>query len=114
MQRPGAVLLLLLVVSPAQGASGCMTRLQAAAAFPGKWLYWHTKNRCWDATPVRLYNRQVRRAVSVSPQPAPEPLPVQKIKGVSTFIPWDDRIPFPGPPYGSTIYRPLHEKDRSP
>ena len=107
MHRPGGVLLLgvVLMAWPAQADGGpdCMTRRQAAATFPGKWLYWHTKARCWDATPTRAYNRQVRRAVPVHPQPTPAPAPppdlwpVQIMKGVSTFIPWDDRIPFPAP-----------------
>jgi hypothetical protein len=29
----------------------CMTKAEAQARWPKAWLYWHTKDRCWDNTP---------------------------------------------------------------
>lgn len=35
----------------------CMTKAQAAAQHPGKWLYWHGPRHCWDDHPGRFTSR---------------------------------------------------------
>jgi hypothetical protein len=45
----------------------CLTKAEARAAYPNKYLYWHTANRCWDATPGR---HRVSVAVAHSPAPS--------------------------------------------
>ena len=35
----------------------CMTKPQAAAKFPGKWLYWHTPQHCWNDQPGHFASR---------------------------------------------------------
>jgi hypothetical protein len=87
------VLMLLAMVLPA-GAGQCMNKSQARHAYPGKWLYWHGKNHCWDATPGRNIIH-LRRPVS--PLIAPEPVPI--IEDAPSFVPWDARI---GIPIGKT------------
>lgn len=32
----------------------CLTQSQARAKYPGKWLYWHGPNRCWDDRNLRM------------------------------------------------------------
>ena len=39
--------------SPSHASPSCMTMPEARAAFPGKHLWWHGPNKCWDATPGR-------------------------------------------------------------
>lgn len=39
--------------SPSYASPSCMTMPEARAAFPGKHLWWHGPNKCWDATPGR-------------------------------------------------------------
>lgn len=41
------------VASPSHASPSCMTMAEARAAFPGKHLWWHGPNKCWDATPGR-------------------------------------------------------------
>jgi hypothetical protein len=45
----------------------CPTLAEARAAFPGKYLYWHTARHCWNATPGR------RHYDAPAPVPAPRP-----------------------------------------
>lgn len=85
-----------LTVQIAHGSDRCLTKSEASAIYPGKWLYWHTKYRCWDATPSRP-DRPVRRIAIMKPRlvPPPAPLPVYVIQNMPVapaFEPWDIRI----------------------
>ncbi|MBR1122495.1 hypothetical protein JQ628_13290 [Bradyrhizobium lablabi] len=47
--------------SPSHASPSCMTMAEARAAFPGKHLWWHGPNKCWDATPGRRqFAKQIR------------------------------------------------------
>ena len=37
-------------LTPAQASSTCLTQVEARQTFPTKHLYWHGKDRCWDAS----------------------------------------------------------------
>jgi hypothetical protein len=39
----------------ARVSPSCPTLAEARAAFPGKYLYWHTARHCWNATPGRRH-----------------------------------------------------------
>jgi hypothetical protein len=46
-----------ILIRQAYGADvdkSCMTKAQAQAAHPGKWLYWHGPRHCWDDKPGRF------------------------------------------------------------
>jgi hypothetical protein len=37
--------------------NSCMTKAQAAAKYPGQWLYWHGPRHCWDNHSGRFSSR---------------------------------------------------------
>ena len=39
----------------------CLSKAQAQAKYPGKWLYWHTAQRCWDDQKVRTGQTYISR-----------------------------------------------------
>lgn len=45
----------------------CLTKQAARAKYPGKYLYWHTADHCWNASPGR------RHSPTPHPKPAPKP-----------------------------------------
>lgn len=62
------------VASPSHASPSCMTMTEARAAFPGKHLWWHGPNKCWDATPgrrqlaQRIQARESKEAQKESPR----------------------------------------------
>ena len=59
------VVSMLLVTTPSEASKSCMTKTEARQHFGTGYIYWHGKNRCWDATPPRRYHqiRKVERQV---------------------------------------------------
>jgi hypothetical protein len=51
----------------ARASPSCPTLAEARAAYPSKYLYWHTARHCWNATPGR------RRHDAPTPVPAARP-----------------------------------------
>jgi hypothetical protein len=88
-----AILLTLafLTAQIAHGGDRCLSKSEASALYPGKWLYWHTKHRCWDATPSRP-DRPVRRIAIMKPRPAAPTYVIQNMPVAPAFEPWDARI----------------------
>lgn len=58
------VVSILVVATPAQASSSCMSMVEARGHFATSHLYWHGPNHCWDATmPARHYGVQRTRHV---------------------------------------------------
>jgi hypothetical protein len=55
------VVLMTVVATPSQASKSCMSKTEARAAFRTAHLYWHGPDHCWDATPTRRHQVQVRR-----------------------------------------------------
>ncbi len=62
-------------VTTARAADVCLTFPQARAAFPGKHLYWHGRNRCWDDR-GRFQATEVKHRLT---QTKPVPVPRQTV-----------------------------------
>jgi len=54
------VVLVLVVSTPSEASQSCMTKSEARQHFGSAHLYWHGKDHCWDATPIRRH-RQAHR-----------------------------------------------------
>ena len=62
------VVSILLVATPSQASSSCMSMREARSHFATSYLYWHGPNHCWDATsPVRRHEAQRARHVVFRP-----------------------------------------------
>jgi hypothetical protein len=75
-----ACLFVALVASgvPARASTSCMTVAEARAAHPGRHLWWHGREHCWDASPGARETRPrvepPRSAPPLPPLPAPRPI----------------------------------------
>jgi hypothetical protein len=72
MRRLAGLLVALVASSVAARASpNCPTLAEARAAYPGKYLAWHTARHCWNAMPGRRRYGTPLPAAAVRPVPAP-------------------------------------------
>jgi hypothetical protein len=57
------VVLALVVSTPSEASQSCMTKTEARGHFGSVHIYWHGRDHCWDATPMRRHHRahQVRQ-----------------------------------------------------
>lgn len=53
---------IVVLTTPSQGSSSCMSQSEARQHFGSVHLYWHGPDHCWDATPGR--HRLVRKSQS--------------------------------------------------
>ena len=53
------VALMLVVATPSQASRSCMSKTEARQHFGSVHIYWHGRDRCWDATPT-LRHRQIQ------------------------------------------------------
>jgi hypothetical protein len=51
------VVLVLVTGSPAEASQSCMTKTEARQHFGSVHIYWHGRDHCWDATPIRRHHR---------------------------------------------------------
>ena len=58
------VVFVLMVSTPSQASQSCMTRSEARQHFGSAHLYWHGRDHCWDATPIRRH-RQAHRVQKI-------------------------------------------------
>lgn len=65
------IIALIIFSSPAPGSPYCMTKEEARAKWPKEHLYWHTENRCWDATRGWTASRRALAQVKGPTSPAP-------------------------------------------
>ena len=54
------VVLALVVSTPSEASQSCMTKTEARGHFGSVHIYWHGRDHCWDATPIRRYHRHHR------------------------------------------------------
>jgi hypothetical protein len=45
------------LTTAAEASKSCMTKTEARQHFGSVHIYWHGRERCWDATPTRRYHR---------------------------------------------------------
>jgi hypothetical protein len=57
---------LIAALVPAQASSACRTYAEARQMFRTSHLYWHTKDHCWDASPVPARRVSIGRPVRYS------------------------------------------------
>jgi hypothetical protein len=98
MFRTVAIVVIVFAPMHAASAASCVTKSEARHAYSTSYIYWHSANHCWDATPggrryavrhqhhyVRHHHDedqvvQVRRrppsVIQVQPQPVEEPTPL--------------------------------------
>jgi hypothetical protein len=48
-----SMLVMLVVVRPSDASPSCMSKTEARQHFRSTHIYWHGRNHCWDATPIR-------------------------------------------------------------
>jgi len=58
------VALVLVVSTPSEASQSCMTKSEARQHFGSAHLYWHGKDHCWDATPIR-WRHQAHRVQKI-------------------------------------------------
>ena len=51
------VVFVLVVSTPSEASRSCMTKTEARQHLGSVHLYWHGKDHCWDATPIRRHHR---------------------------------------------------------
>jgi hypothetical protein len=54
--RVAVLVVLLVVATPSEASQSCMSKTEARQHF-GSYIYWHGKDHCWDATPIRSHQR---------------------------------------------------------
>ena len=59
------VLTMLWVATPSGASQSCMSKTEARQHFGSAHIYWHGQDHCWDATPTRHQQIQVRRKTPV-------------------------------------------------
>jgi hypothetical protein len=59
------VLTMLWVATPSGASQSCMSKTEARQHFGSAHIYWHGQDHCWDATPARHRQIQVRRKTPV-------------------------------------------------
>jgi hypothetical protein len=59
------VLTMLWVATPSGASQSCMSKTEARQHFGSAHIYWHGQDHCWDATPMRHRQIQVRRKTPV-------------------------------------------------
>jgi hypothetical protein len=99
------VVSMLVAATPSEASKSCMSKTEARQHFGTVYIYWHGKNRCWDATPPRRYHqiRKIQRQVQrKGDQPkwhdsmsrmSPNELPLQKMSPNEEPVqtPWVNR-----------------------
>jgi hypothetical protein len=55
--RVAMIAVLLVVSTPSEASKSCMTKTEARQHFGSVHIYWHGKDRCWDATPTHRRHR---------------------------------------------------------
>jgi hypothetical protein len=54
------VVLMLVLTTPSEASTSCMTKTEARQHFGSVHIYWHGADHCWDATPTRR-NHQIHK-----------------------------------------------------
>jgi hypothetical protein len=70
--RVAAIVVFVSVLStPSEASQSCMTKTEARQHFGSVHIYWHGRDRCWDATPTRRRHRvrQVHKVQRTIDQP---------------------------------------------
>jgi hypothetical protein len=55
--RVAAIVVLLVLTTPSEASKSCMTKTEARQNFGSAHIYWHGKDHCWDATPIRRHHQ---------------------------------------------------------
>jgi hypothetical protein len=68
------VALVLVMSTPSEASPSCMTKTEARGHFGSVHIYWHGRDHCWDATPMRRHHqahkvRQIRKVQQKIDQP---------------------------------------------
>lgn len=90
-----------ILVAPAQGGPGCLTKREARALHPKAHLYWHGSRRCWDDRSGRrkIYRDPVFPRIVVAQEPESyEPILLlpnwgpRDLDAMMRFAPWEQRV----------------------
>ena len=63
--RVAVIVLTMVVATPSGASQSCMSKTEARQHFGSTYIYWHGPDHCWDATPTRHHQIQVRRKTLV-------------------------------------------------
>lgn len=63
--RVAVIVLTMVVATPSGASQSCMSKTEARQYFGSTYIYWHGPDHCWDATPTRHHQIQVRRKTLV-------------------------------------------------
>ena len=56
------------LTTPSEASKSCMSKTEARQHFGSVHIYWHGKDRCWDATPTRR-RHQIHKVRQIIDQP---------------------------------------------
>jgi hypothetical protein len=62
-----SILVVLVVTTPSEASQSCMSKAEARQHFGSVHIYWHGRDHCWGATPIRRHHQinEVQRKIRI-------------------------------------------------
>ena len=90
------VVSILVVSTPSEASTSCMSKTEARQHFGSVHIYWHGPDHCWDATPTRGHHQIAYRVQRKIDQPKwRDAMSAMSPNGTPTILPNEEPVQAP-------------------